>query len=326
MTNEPQPPNPYAATDALSHAVAPAAKEPAQRKPSRFGALVLTFLAYPLLGAGLYNLRRPRRFALWAAIGALFFLLMVLGVRAPHPRLAVSSMAGLVLALLASLADTGFAKAGGAPHRAAHAWLVAIALILGSKGVSLAVRQWAIEAFKIPAGSMIPTLEVGDHLFVKKGHANVLRGDVVVFEFPPDRSTDYVKRVVAIGGDTVEVREGVVSINGAPLDQQPLDGTCAIGGEERPGAEAEPCKMVRETNAGRSYTIVRVPDRQAMDAPRVVVPPDNFFVLGDNRDNSYDSRRWGFVPVDHVKGVATVIWWSQGPAGARWSRVGHGIE
>jgi signal peptidase I len=63
-----------------------------------------------------------------------------------------------------------------------------------------------------------------------------------------------------------------------------------------------------------------------MDAPRVVVPPDNFFVLGDNRDNSYDSRRWGFVPVDHVKGVATVIWWSQGPAGARWSRVGHGIE
>jgi signal peptidase I len=68
------------------------------------------------------------------------------------------------------------------------------------------------------------------------------------------------------------------------------------------------------------------PDHPAMDHPRTVIPPDSVFVLGDNRDNSYDSRRWGTVPVDAIKGKATVLWWSSGKTGIRWSRIGRGIE
>ena len=176
---------------------------------------------------------------------------------------------------------------------------------------------------------MIPTLLVGDHIFVKKGRASVARGDVIVFEFPLDRHTDYVKRVVAIGGDTIEVRAGVPLINGVPLDHQPIAEPCVYRDDSAPpeDSDPQPCTLVRETNAGRSYTIMLEPAHRAQDFPRTTIPSGEVFVMGNNRDNSYDSRKWGTVPVDHIKGIATVTWWSKVPNGPmRWSRVGHGIE
>jgi signal peptidase I len=252
----------------------------------------------------------------------------IVGVRLPQPRLCVAAFAGLYLSALLAIVHTAISKPA-AGYTGNRAWLVALAFVLGAKGGALLVRLTLAAAFQMPSGSMVPTLLVGDHMFVSKGRSDVARGDVIVFEFPPDRSTDYVKRVVAVGGDTVEIDgAGVVSINGAPLAHEPIDAPCEYRDDSAHAPDPpDACTLVRETNAGRSYTIMLTPDHPAMDHPRTTVPPGSLFVLGDNRDNSYDSRRWGFVPVDHVKGKATVIWWSQGPqAGVRWSRVGHGIE
>jgi signal peptidase I len=325
------PVNPYTpSAAALTHEDADAARSAEARKPSRLGALVLGFLAYPLMGAGFFALRRPRALAVWAAVGLSLLLLAIIGVRAPAPKLAVLALAGLYATLLWSLGHTAFARVGTGPP-AARVWLLAIALIVAGKGTALAVRLWVMEAFKMPSGSMVPTLHVGDHLFVKKGAGGVARGDVIVFKFPADHSTDYLKRVLAVGGDTIEVRDGVPSINGVPLAHEPIDAPCSYrddgGRGGGPDPEPEACTLVRETNAGRSYTIMLTPDHRAVDQPRTVIPEGELFVMGDNRDNSYDSRRWGTVNVELVKGTATVIWWSNDArSGIRWSRVGRGIQ
>jgi signal peptidase I len=317
MANE--PPNPYAPSEALAHEAANETTE-ARRKPSRLGAIVLSLLAFPLTGAGFYVLGRQRRLAVWMAIGVSLWTLMVIAVRTRHPMLCVFVLAGMLMAQLWSIADTAFARAGQA-RGAARAWLVAIAIIVGSRGTARAVKHWLVEGFQMPSGSMVPTLLVGDQMFVKKGSDDVARGDVVVFEFPMDRSTDYVKRVVAVGGDTIEVTRGVVSINGAALDQTPLEGECPE--QEEPGW----CQLARETNAGRSYTIMRMPGRPAADFPSTTIPEGQLFVMGDNRDNSYDSRKWGAVPLDHIKGKATVIYLSKdAKARVRFSRVGRGVD
>ncbi len=151
---------------------------------------------------------------------------------------------------------------------------------------------------------MVPTLLVGDHIFVKKGRANVARGDVIVFEFPLDPSTDYVKRVVAIGGDTIEVRDGVPLINGMPLDQTAIADRAFFRDESAPpeDSDARPARWrARRTPAARTRSCSR-PATTRQDFQRTTVPTGEVFVLGDNRDNSLDSRKWGTVPVDHIKG------------------------
>jgi signal peptidase I len=179
--------------------------------------------------------------------------------------------------------------------------------------VALVVRSSVVEAFWVPSGSMLPTIQIGDHLFVNKlaygMHVDVpvvnksvvftqwrplKRGDIVVFVSPVDRRTDLIKRVVAVGGDTVEIRNKQLYING----------------------EAAPDPYA-------TYTDQKI----GHNAPRdnfgpVTVPPGKFFVLGDNRDQSYDSRYWGFADENDVKGQATFIYWS----GWRWDRLGHFIR
>jgi signal peptidase I len=200
---------------------------------------------------------------------------------------------------------------------------VAIALVLGAKGAGVAVTHWLVEAFKTPSGSMIPTLLVGDRLYVKKARGEAARGDAIVFELPMDRGTDYIKRVVAIGGDSVQITNGIVSINGVALVQTPAEGACSA---ERPGDGPISCRFARETDGGHTYTIMFEEGAGVSDHPRTVVPDGHVFVLGDNRDNSYDSRKWGAVPLDHIKGRASVIWWSREPgSGIHWSRIGSAI-
>jgi signal peptidase I len=201
----------------------------------------------------------------------------------------------------------------GAPKSAAREYAEALltALLL-----ALFIRSFVVQAFKIPSGSMIPTLQVGDHILVNKfvyglrlpypfGKSLVLwkepaRGDVVVFVFPRDRSKDFIKRVVAVAGDTVEIRHKRLYVNGEPV----ADGHAffADGSREAPG--------VRD-NFGP-----------------VTVPPHSLFVMGDNRDRSHDSRYWGFVNMDDVKGKAFMIYWSWDghDRWVRWERIGDIIR
>jgi signal peptidase I len=178
--------------------------------------------------------------------------------------------------------------------------------------LALFIRTFIVQAFKIPSGSMIPTLQIGDHILVNKLAYGVRipfldhyvaqfktpqRGDVVVFIFPEDRSKDFIKRVIGTAGDTVEIRNKKIYINGEAID----DSHAYFEGDEVPGG-------------------VQIKD----DYPPKKVPDNHIFVMGDNRDKSYDSRFWGYVDLNDVKGKAFLIYWSWdgGDRWVRWERLG----
>jgi signal peptidase I len=197
-----------------------------------------------------------------------------------------------------------------------------VALIL-----AIFIRTFFIQAYKIPSGSMEPTLLIGDHILVNKilyglrmpdslfglqipglpyGRylfhiESVHRGDVVVFVFPPDRSKDFIKRVIGIAGDTIQVKDGAVWLNGEKMPDP--HGHFEVATAERSSASPR-------DNFGP-----------------ITVPPGKLFMMGDNRDRSYDSRFWGFVDDDDVEGRATIIYWSWDSEGSsiipiRWNRFG----
>ena len=174
---------------------------------------------------------------------------------------------------------------------------IVIAVIL-----ALFVRTWVVQAFKIPTASMENNLLVGDHLLVNKyvfGPADnaiartllpvqaIERGDIVVFKYPDEPERDFIKRVIGLPGDTVELRNKKVHINGQPLDEPYVHFL----------EPAAPGEEVTSFDVRERYGPVRVPDGQ-------------YFVMGDNRDNSQDSRYWGFLPRHYVKGRALMIYWS----------------
>ena len=191
--------------------------------------------------------------------------------------------------------------------------------------MALFIRTFVVQAFKIPTGSMEPNLLVGDHLLVNKfvfapGAAerallpirDVRRGDVVVFKYPEDPERDFIKRVIGLPGETVELKDRRIHVNGRPIDE--------------PYAHYLP----RDASSGFGSISGDVRDTYGP----VVVPPDAYFVMGDNRDNSQDSRYWGFLPRDFVKGRALMIYWSFEPGGGmsgvltgtRWGRLLHQIH
>jgi signal peptidase I len=165
--------------------------------------------------------------------------------------------------------------------------------------LALFIRTFVVQAFKIPSGSMLPTLLIGDHLLVNKFIYGIKmpftgkilvpikkpeQGDVVVFRFPKDRSIDYIKRVIGTPGDTVEIKDKKVYVNSKPID----DPHAYVSSPNVLDAKASP-----RDNFGP-----------------VLVPDDRIFVMGDNRDNSYDSRFWGFVDQRDVLGEAFILYWS----------------
>lgn len=182
--------------------------------------------------------------------------------------------------------------------------------------LALFIRSFVVQAFKIPSGSMLSTLQIGDHILVNKflyglrlpypidtplvRWGQPQRGDVIVFVYPKDRTKDFIKRVVAIGGDTVEVRHKKLFVNGHPADDPYA--IFSEAGHERRGPR---------DNAGP-----------------IEVPRDKLFVMGDNRDHSHDSRFWGFVDVHDVKGKAFLIYWSWDGVDrwVRWERLGSLIQ
>jgi signal peptidase I len=274
--------------------------------------------------------------------------------------------------------------------------------------IALFLRAFVVEAFKIPSGSMIPTMEIGDHIFVNKFiyglHVPFTkirffewrkpeRGEVIVFINPCEPDKDFIKRIVALEGDTIEVRCDVLYINGTAVPvRQTADERCGYWDMDNGGRwSRQPCSRYVETAGGVDYNILHAADRPVDDedrsdrlkgrylglrghhdfpdgdgglgcgtseapdprtpeqrrrsrgrvepsvpentryhgpcAPqqRYVVPKGHVFVMGDNRDNSSDSRVWGPVPLENIRGKALFIWWSAKPTdqgGIQWERIG----
>ncbi len=239
------------------------------------------------------------------------------------------------------------------PRRQSSAWVENIKTIVYAGLIAIGVRTIAFEPFNIPSGSMKPTLLVGDYLFVAKysyGYSTYSlpfspnlfsgrifgslpkRGDVVVFKYPPDPSIDYIKRIVGLPGDRIQVRQGQLYINGELCPRQP-EGEYLDSGE---GIKLMR-KLYQETlpNGVRHDILKERDDDPVNNTQEYVVPRDRLFAMGDNRDNSQDSRFMnavGFVPVDNLVGRAEILffsidaaypWWEfwQWPFEIRWSRL-----
>jgi signal peptidase I len=171
---------------------------------------------------------------------------------------------------------------------------IIIALVL-----ALFIRTFVIQAFKIPSGSMLPTLQIGDHILVSKFIYGIkvpftgtvlvpfkkpTTNDIIVFKYPEDPSLDFIKRVIGVPGDVIEIRNKKVYLNGKSF-------------EDKYGTHLD-ARIIDSRNGPRDNF-----------GPQTV-PEDKFFVMGDNRDNSHDSRFWGFVDIQSVRGKAVVIYWS----------------
>ncbi len=197
-------------------------------------------------------------------------------------------------------------------------------------GLALFLRAFVVEAFQIPSGSMIPTLQVGDRIFVNKfvygvripfTLAKILplppnRGDIIVFNSPEKPEIDLIKRVVAVGGDEVELRDGLVYVNGRAVARAPVPGRCEYHDYIDEGSRwvVRPCEAFSDSVDQRKFVTLQDPLRNNDKAtwPKQHVPDRTVFVLGDNRDNSKDSRYLGFVPIEYIKGRAMFIWYSAG--------------
>jgi signal peptidase I len=205
------------------------------------------------------------------------------------------------------------------------------------------VRAFFVEAFKIPSGSMERTLLVGDFLLVNKLiygpeipflHYRLpairppKRGDVLVFQYPLDRTKNYVKRVVGLPGDTVAMEDGQLVLNGDSVSEVYVHHTDPEYDPSQEEFRWQRDFLVRSAEAGTDH-----PSRNNWGP--LVVPPKSYFVLGDNRDNSADSRYWGFVPDSLVRGQPLFVYFSYAPDTAhrfpwltniRWDRLGEGVD
>lgn len=212
--------------------------------------------------------------------------------------------------------DPGAARVREKQGKRKSTWREYAEALLVAALLAFVIRSFGVQAFKIPSGSMEDTLLVGDFLFVSKflygaeipftggkrlpGFRDPQRGDIIVFRYPRDPSQDYIKRLVGEPGDTVEIRDREVFINGEPIEEPYVKHSPRRGSPE---------------------------DRRENFGP-FVVPEGEYFMLGDNRENSQDSRWWGTVTHEQLRGKAMFIYWSwDGDRGQpRWSRLGDIIH
>jgi signal peptidase I len=197
-----------------------------------------------------------------------------------------------------------------------------IEAIVVAFAIALVIRTFVIQAFKIPSGSMIPTLQIGDHILVNKfllgtpvdvpftnvhlfnmpGLRKPQRGDIIVFKYPEDPTRDFIKRVIGVEGDTIESKDKTLFVNGRKLMESYAQHVDSF---------IKPSGMDKRDNFGP-----------------ITVPKESVFVMGDNRDQSYDSRFWGFVDLPRIKGKAIIIYWSwdSDKTWVRFNRLGRLIR
>jgi signal peptidase I len=279
-------------------------------------------------GAGHFALGKWRRGIAWNLVDSLWLSLALTAVCAGSGRGFFAFMALAIVMRVAAIVDVVRIRR---TVEDLPAWWKVILVWLAMCVVASAEAEWArssrAEAFKIPSGSMIPTLLIGDHMYVDKRPWQPARGDVIVFKFPPDPDKDHVKRVLAIAGDNIRFVDDEPILNGQPIASKPL-GVCSYQDYDAASDrwEERQCVALEETLDGHVYTVVHDASRILRSTPEVRVPPGKVFVVGDNRDNSHDSRFWGFVPLDYVKGRTLFLWWSSGPDGVRWNRINREVR
>jgi len=213
----------------------------------------------------------------------------------------------------------------------------------------IVVRSFLFEPFKIPSSSMVPTLKIGDHIFVSKFDYGLSlpftklglvtwggpkRGDIIVFLFPRDESLHYIKRVIGVPGDRVEFKGKQLFINGKEIIKERVTDPKVI--ERVTGKTEIEGELYKETLDNAVHYVKYAKDVGydfSRSNPAEVVPPNSYFVAGDNRDDSYDSRSWGYVPRENIKGRAQMVWLSLDQEKSwgtfnkvRWARCGTLIQ
>lgn len=201
------------------------------------------------------------------------------------------------------------------------------------------LRGFVYEPFRIPTGSLEPTLSVGDFIAVNKFHYGIRlpvihtkiysinepkRGDIVVFRWPPNESVDFIKRVIGVPGDKVSYIDKVLYINGEKLPQEYLKMTF----DRDEGTHRWEVQEKIEDLFGIKHSVYLNENRINQDFVDIVVPEGMYFMMGDNRDNSADSRVWGFVPEKNIIGKANYVWmsWDTINHTVRWNRIGKTIH
>lgn len=200
----------------------------------------------------------------------------------------------------------------------------------------LLLRSFVAEPFRIPSGSMLPTLEIGDFILVNKFayglrlpvlHTKILevgqpqRGDVMVFRYPENPKVDYIKRLIGVPGDVLQWNDKTLTVNGVELKRE------LLGDYSRPDQKTPQSIRLKEDLLGVAHDILVTPGRVA-PTDSLTVPAGHYFMMGDNRDNSNDSRMWGLVPEANVVGKATYVWMHMnwGGDGFNLSRIGNKMQ
>lgn len=313
---------------------APPPASPPPEGPSKVSVLrkvmAVVLALSPGMGTGLLVLGRPARALVWATL--------LLGAAALALPLGVWGYGLVVVLMLGSIADTVQAlRRVRALPRPRVVVAQVVALVLATQGAALWMRQHLVEPFRVPSVSMWPSLHVGDQFSVdKRRPGRVGRGDVVVYRSPTPPEVDLLKRVVALEGDVVALRDGRLELGGRPLAGPSRPCTPADGVPE----DAQGCALHEETLEGHRYSVATMPGASPSDFPGLgspcpanmqahaqgcVVPPGHVFVLGDSRSFSHDSRFWGALPTRNIKGRARSIHFSLADGRVRWERLGLAV-